>query len=165
VAAAVDPLGVLLALTAAVCQVIFVVVSRQSYAAAPADAATVVVLGVSAAGAAAAAVLTRQAGDLVVPLQTLEPWPYLLQAGVLAAGVSSYLFLVAIRRIGGTRTGILMLLEPVAGTVLAAIVLNEAIGGLQVLGGVLVLAGAAVLQVRARRHQEPIAEEGAASIT
>ena len=53
--------------------------------------------------------------------------PYLLLAGVAAAGISSLLFLTAIRSIGGTRTGILMLLEPVVGVLLAALLLGEAL--------------------------------------
>jgi drug/metabolite transporter (DMT)-like permease len=63
--------------------------------------------------------------------------------------------------IGGTRTGILMLLEPVVGVMLAALLLGEALEPLQAVGGVLVLAGALVLQVGADPDLDPV-EEGAA---
>jgi drug/metabolite transporter (DMT)-like permease len=70
----------------------------------------------------------------------------LLVAGSLGAAVPSVLFLVAIRLLGGTRTGILMLIEPVVAAVLAALVLDEGVGALQVVGGAAVLAGAAIVQ-------------------
>ena len=52
----------------------------------------------------------------------------------MAAGVSSLLFLTAIRTIGGTRTGILMLFEPVVGVVLAALLLREPLLPVQLAG-------------------------------
>ena len=61
------------------------------------------------------AVLVGQGDWLIAPFRSLAPWPVLLLAGVAAAGLSSLLFLTAIRQIGGTRTGILMLFEPVVG--------------------------------------------------
>jgi drug/metabolite transporter (DMT)-like permease len=78
--------------------------------------------------------------------------------------VSSLLFLTAIRKIGGTRTGILMLLEPVVGVLLAALWLGEALLPVQVAGGVLVLAGALVLQLRSSPEHEPIAETDASPV-
>jgi drug/metabolite transporter (DMT)-like permease len=88
-------------------------------------------------------------------------WPLILLAGVAAAGISSSLFLVAIRRIGGTRTGILMLFEPVTGVVLAALVLGEALSGVQVVGTALVLLGALVLQRSSEPQLEPVVETAA----
>ena len=79
----------------------------------------------------------------------------MLLAGVVAAGVSSLLFLTAIRTIGGTRTGILMLLEPVVGVILAALWLGEALLPVQLVGGALVLAGALVLQLRSAPATSP----------
>ncbi len=43
----------------------------------------------------------------LVPLQAIDPWPIVLTAGILAAALPSFMFLIAIRRIGGTRPGIL----------------------------------------------------------
>ena len=108
--------------------------------------------------------LRSQGASLVAPLRSLEPWPSLLVAGIVAAGVSSLLFLTAIRMIGGTRTGILMLLEPVVGVVLAALWLGEALLPLQVVGGALVLAGALVLQLRSEPALEPLAETSAGPV-
>ena len=67
-------------------------------------------------------------------------------AGILAAGIPSVLFLTGIRAIGGTRTGVLMLFEPLVGVILAALLLNEALEPIQALGGLAILAAAVVLQ-------------------
>jgi drug/metabolite transporter, DME family len=160
----VSPLGIALCIVAAASQVVFMTVSRGGYSRVPADAATIVILAASVVGASTIAVLVGQGEQLLAPFRSLEPWPILLVAGVLAAGVSSLLFLTAIRTIGGTRTGILMLLEPVVGVVLAALLLGEALGPLQAVGGLLVLAGALVLQLRSGPALEPIAETHAGPV-
>lgn len=153
----IDPLGVVLALSAAASQTVFVTISRHGYSAVPAEAATAVILLGSAVGAALVALAAGALGELLVPFESLEPWPILLFAGILAAGLPSFLFLTAIRRIGGTRTGILMLWEPVVGVVLAAVLLGERLGPVQVVGGALVLAAALILQVSSDPEEEPIA--------
>jgi drug/metabolite transporter (DMT)-like permease len=162
--APVAPLGIVLSLAAAASQVVFVTVSRGGYSRVPADAATLVILSASLVGASTIAVLAGQGASLVAPFRSVEPWPAILIAGVASAGVSSLLFLTAIRIIGGTRTGILMLFEPVVGVVLAAWLLGESLAPVQLLGGVLVLAGALVLQVRSAPEREPIAETDAGPV-
>lgn len=155
------PLGIVLGLTASASQVVFVTVSRRGYRAVPADAATAVILGSSAIGSVALAVVVGQGAAFVVPLHAAAPWPLIALAGVAAAGISSLLFLTAIRRIGGTRTGILMLLEPVVGVALAGLLLGEALTPVQAIGGVLVLAGALVLQRGSPPDLEPVVETAA----
>ena len=80
---------------------------------------------------------------------------------MVAAGLSSLLFLNAIRTLGGTRTGILMLLEPVIGAILAGLWLGETLAPVQFAGGGLVLLGALVLQLRSDPDLEPVTEAGA----
>jgi drug/metabolite transporter (DMT)-like permease len=159
-----DPLGVVLALVAAASQVVFVTVSRNGYRAVPADAATMTILATSAAGAAVIAVVVGQGSGLGAPLRSPDPWPSLLLAGVAAAAISSVLFLTAIRRLGGTRTGILMLLEPVVGVLLAAAWLHESLGPAQAVGGGLVLAGAVVLQLGAEPDLDALVEPAAGPV-
>ncbi len=161
---AINPLGIMLGLAAAASQVVFMTVSRGGYSKVPADAATLVILATSIVGASLIAVVVGQADALLMPFQSVDPWPALLVAGVAAAGLSSLLFLTAIRTIGGTRTGILMLFEPVVGVVLAAAWLGEALLPVQVAGGALVLAGALVLQVRSDAPFEPVAETDAGPV-
>jgi drug/metabolite transporter, DME family len=163
-AAPIQPLGVVLALTAAAAQVVFVTVSRHGYRSVPADGATLVNIGVSLVGATAVALLIGQGDGLAAPLRSLDPWPVLLLAGIVAAGMSSLLFLTAIRLIGGTRTGILMLLEPVVGVALAALWLGETLVPAQVGGGALVLLGALVLQVRSDPGHDAVVEPAAGPV-
>jgi drug/metabolite transporter (DMT)-like permease len=159
--ASIEALGVVLGLAAAACQVTFITVSRDGYRSVPADAASVANLLVSLIGASALAVLIGQGADLAAPFGDPEAWAILLASGVLAGGVSTVLFLRAIRLVGGTRTGILMLFEPVVGAFLAALLLSEPLVPVQLVGGALVLAGAAVLQLRSAPEHEPLVEAGA----
>jgi drug/metabolite transporter (DMT)-like permease len=161
VGGSINGLGVLLGLGAAACQVAFVTISRNGYKSVAADTATVLILFVSVVGAVALAVLIGEGAQLVTPFGDPATWPVLLAAGVLAGGVSTVLFLRAIRLVGGTRTGILMLFEPVVGVFLAALLLSEPLVPVQLLGGALVLAGAAVLQLRSAPDHEPLVEVGA----
>ena len=108
--------------------------------------------------------LIGQGDGLAAPLRSLDPWPVLLLAGIVAAGMSSLLFLTAIRLIGGTRTGILMLLEPVVGVALAALWLGETLVPVQVAGGALVLLGALVLQVRSDPGHDAVVEPAAGPV-
>jgi drug/metabolite transporter (DMT)-like permease len=76
----------------------------------------------------------------------------------VGAGIPTFLFLTGIRWVGGVRTGIIALFEPVVGVALAAIVLGEAVGPVQGLGGALVLAAGILLQVgrRVGRRGAPV---------
>ena len=163
-AASISLIGVALALAASASQVVFVTVSRSGFSSVPADAATLVILAASVVGASTIALLVGQGSDLAAPLRSPDPWPALLLAGVAAAGLSSLLFLTAIRAIGGTRTGILMLFEPVVGVALAALLLGEPLRPVQLLGGALVLAGALVLQLRSDPDLSPVTESGAGPV-
>jgi drug/metabolite transporter (DMT)-like permease len=68
------------------------------------------------------------------------------------------LFLTGIRMIGGTRAGILMLVEPLVGVTLAAILLAEGLRPAQIIGGVAILVAAVLLQREAPRGEtvEPV---------
>ncbi|MEO8228307.1 MAG: DMT family transporter [Chloroflexota bacterium] len=141
-----DVLGLVLALVAAVAQTVFVLVSRHGYAAVPIDQASFVVLAGGALGFLAIALLTGTGPAIVSPVSNPIAWSYLVAGGVLGAGIPTTLFLLGIRWIGGVRSGILALLEPVVGVLLAAILLNELLRPIQLLGGALVLSAAFLLQ-------------------
>ncbi|HVL53388.1 MAG TPA: DMT family transporter [Vitreimonas sp.] len=148
---AVDPVGILLALAAAASQTVFVTVSRDGYARVPAEQAIVVVLATSLAGSLVIGFVAGMATPLGAPIRQPDLLPIVIAAGVAGAAVPSLLFLSAIRLIGGTRSGILMLLEPVVGVGLAAWLLGEGLAAPQVAGGMAVL-GAAYLLQRAHRR-------------
>jgi drug/metabolite transporter (DMT)-like permease len=143
----VNELGIALALVAAVCQAAFVVISRDGYPSVPSSQAMAVVLGTTVVCSVVIAAATGSAAALAFPVRDPSVLPLLAFTGLFAAAIPSILFLAGIRRIGGTRAGILMLFEPVVGVALAAILLGESIAPIQILGGVAILAAAAILQL------------------
>lgn len=142
----VDPVGLLFALAAAVSQTVFVTVSRDGYPMVPAEQATALILAGTVAGCLVLGLTAGLGQELLAPVRSPELLPIVAAAGALGAAVPSLLFLTAIRRIGGTPTGILMLLEPVIGVALAAVLLGEGLRGVQVAGAAAVLAAALLLQ-------------------
>ena len=152
-----DALGIGLALGAAACQTVFVIVSRD-YRRVPADQAMTLILAGTFAACVALSLWADGDDALLRPLREPGVLPILGAAGVLGAAIPSLLFLVGIRLIGGTRAGILMLFEPVVGVGLAAILLGESLGPIQAAGGAAILAAAVILQ-RAPAHRAPAAGE------
>lgn len=144
-----DPLGVALALSAAVSQAVFVLVSRHGYRAVPTDQAMGTILGASAIIAGGLAVAVGGPAALSLPFSDVDLLGLLLFTGIFAAAIPSFLFLAGIRWIGPVRAGILMLLEPLVGVALAALFLAEAVTPVQAAGGVAILAAAVIVQ-RAR---------------
>ncbi|MBA2720986.1 MAG: EamA family transporter [Chloroflexi bacterium] len=151
---AIQPLGLLLGFVAAIWQTVFVTVSRDRFQTLPADQAMTWIMLSTAVTCAVIAIIAGNALD--VPLR--EPRALLVAAftGVAAAGIPSVLFLVGIRAIGGTRAGILMLLEPLVGVTLAAVLLGESLLPIQILGGAAILAAALLLQ-RGASGSRPVA--------
>ena len=152
-------LGVALALSAAVSQAVFVTISRDGYRSVPTDQAMTVILLATVVCAVIVAVVTGAAGTLAYPLTEPSILPLVLFTGTFAAAVPSLLFLTGIRLIGGLRAGILMLIEPVVGVALAAVLLNEGLQPIQLLGGAAILAAAILIQRSAR--DEPDIEPAA----
>ena len=127
-----DAIGVLLALVAAGCQAIFVIISRTGYRAVPASQAMSVVLATTVVCSLVIAIATGAGEALAYPLRDPSVLPLLAFTGLFAAAIPSILFLTGIRLVGGTRAGILMLFEPVVGVALAAWLLDEGLAPIQV---------------------------------
>jgi drug/metabolite transporter (DMT)-like permease len=145
-----DPVGVALALSAALSQAVFVLISQHGYRAVPTDQAMATILAVSAVVAGGLALAVGGPAALTLPFSAPpELLGLLLFGGIFGAAVPSFLFLAGIRWIGPVRAGILMLVEPLVGVALAAAFLAEAIGPIQAAGGLAIL-GAAVIIQRAR---------------
>jgi DME family drug/metabolite transporter len=153
-----DAVGVGLALGAAVCQTVFVILARDGYPQVPTEQAMTTVLLVSGIGAVAVAAIASGLPALLFPVRSPDVLPLLLFTGIAAAAIPSFGFLTGIRLIGGTRAGILMLFEPVVGVALAAWLLAEPLVPIQALGAAAIL-GAAVLLQRAGRHEGASADE------
>ncbi len=150
-----DAIGIGLALGAAVCQTIFVLLARDGYPEVPTEQAMTTVLLMSCIGAILVALLAGGTASLLQPLAEPSVLPLLVFTGVAAAAIPSFGFLTGIRLIGGTRAGILMLFEPVVGVALAAWLLSEALAPIQIVGAAAIL-GAAVLLQRASRSGDAV---------
>jgi drug/metabolite transporter (DMT)-like permease len=104
------------------------------------------ILAGSAVVAAVVSVATGGVAALAMPLDSPGLLALLVGVGLFAAALPSVLFLTGIRWIGGVRTGILMLFEPVVGVALAAALLAEGLQPLQIVGGATILLAALVVQ-------------------
>jgi len=141
-----DAAGFGLALLAAAMQALYVMLGRRGFRAIPSEEATFGVMSLTAAGFLALVLVTGGGDVAALPLRDPAALPVLLWAGIGGAAVPALVFLLGIRSIGPTKTSIVALLEPVFGALLAALLLAEGLGPVQVGGGVLVLAAAAMLQ-------------------
>jgi len=144
--ASLDAFGFLLALVAAASQTVFVLIGRNGYRSVPTEHASMIVIGGGALAYLVLVVGTGSVAALAVPLESTDLLALVVFAGVVAAGLASFLFITGIRLVGPVRTGILSLFEPVVGVVLAAVVLGETLRPVQLVGGALVLAAVALLQ-------------------
>lgn len=142
----VDPLGVGLALLAAVCQTTFILIAGRGFAPLkPADMAFWLVT----AGIVVATVVLALVGDissLAKPATEPQLWVWVLFAGIAGAAIPTVWFMSGISLIGPSRTAILMTFEPLVGVTLAGLLLGEQPVPLQLVGGVAVVIAAVVLQ-------------------
>jgi drug/metabolite transporter (DMT)-like permease len=138
--------GVGLALAAAICQAAYLVVSRDGYTSVPPVQATSLILLGGMLISGAAALLT---GGFASPGSwAAEPivWAAVLLAGTIGAAIPKVFVLMGVRRLGGTRTAMVMLAEPVVAVVAAAFVLGQPVTLSEVLGGAAILLAAALVQ-------------------
>jgi drug/metabolite transporter, DME family len=143
-----DGLGIGLALLGALGQTFYVLSARHGFARVPGAQAAILTMAGAASLYVVVALLFVGAGTLVQPLAGFASiWPVVL-AGVLGAGVPTFLYITGIRRLGAPRAAILATFEPVVGVALAALLLAERPGPLQLLGGLLIIGAGIVLQLR-----------------
>ena len=153
--------GLAFAGLAAACQATYLVVSRAGYTRVPSDQATMLILtggvllalplALVAGPAGAAGVAGQSSGSFALAgafqwIADPTAWLAAILAGTVAAAAAKVWLLRGVRRIGGTRTAVLMLAEPLFGVVLAAIFLGQSVVPVEVAGGALVLAAALLVQ-------------------
>jgi drug/metabolite transporter (DMT)-like permease len=95
------------------------------------------------------------AGQIDIPA---DRWYQFLIYGAATASAFAFMF-AALRRIGSSRTSVLLTLEAVFAIVLAAVFLDEALGAVQALGGACVLAGAVLISLSPLRPKVETAAE------
>jgi drug/metabolite transporter (DMT)-like permease len=80
-------------------------------------------------------------------------WGALGYSTVFPLVVTNVLYFAALRRVGAARATLFMYLQPFLGALFAALLLGEAIGGIQIVGGVFIVGGVALGRMwQARRH-------------
>ena len=142
-----DPIGIGLAIIAALCQAAFLLIAGRGFG--PLPPVRVATYAIFVTGAVAW-LLTIVAGDwagLGLPLAEPAAWAWILLGGIVGAAIPTTMFLTGIGLIGPSRAAILMTIEPLVGVGIAALLLGEHPILVQILGGVAVLAAAIILQV------------------
>jgi drug/metabolite transporter (DMT)-like permease len=135
---AISAAGVAFALGSAMCFAVYLLVSRRAVTRTdPMVNAAWVAFGASLS-LTVHGVLT---GTLRAPG---DDWWLLLVNGVATASAFSLLF-AALGRLGASRTAVVMTLEALSGVVLAALLLGETIGLVQLLGGMAILAATVLI--------------------
>jgi len=143
--------GLLLALLAAVLHAAYILLGRGGWGQVSDGAATFVIVATAALGLGTMAAVTRPAAVLAPVTSPGLTGVLLLLEGALAGAAAPLLFLAGLRRIGATQTAVLSLCEPLAATLLAAVLFGQLLAPSQLLGGALLLgAGIAVQAVPAR---------------
>ncbi|MEO6578195.1 MAG: DMT family transporter [Candidatus Limnocylindria bacterium] len=149
-----DSAGIGLAFIAALTQAFYVLAARHGFARIPPVESAALTMGGAAIGYLVIAGVTGQLASLASPLASSEAlWPVLV-AGFVGAAIPTLCFITGIRLLGAPRAAILATLEPVVGVALAAWLLNEQPGALQLIGGALILAAAVLLQLGSRTVAE-----------
>jgi drug/metabolite transporter (DMT)-like permease len=164
--AGVDLLGFLFALGAAGCQTGYALVAARGFASVPTFQASMLLRGFSVLAYLVMllplVLLMGDADRLVGPLDGLDAWVIILIAGVFSAALPTAGLLAGYRRVGPTRGAVLMLVEPLTGALLAALLLAERPAPIQLVGGLAVLVGAVLVQLTPGRKPpvdtEPTAE-------
>ena len=147
--------GLLLALLAAALHAVYILLGRGGWGEVGDGVATFVVVATAALGLGALAASTR-AATVLAPVSDLGLAGLLLLEGVLAGAAAPLMFLAGLRRIGGTQTAVLSLCEPLAATLLAAVMFAQLLTPFQLLGGALLLgAGVAVQTAPLTRRRKP----------
>jgi drug/metabolite transporter (DMT)-like permease len=148
---AIDLIGVGLAMIASLCQTGFALVGAGGFRSVPALQSAALLRSFSAVLYGVLLVpllvLLGQGSTITAPLGTADAWILILTAGIIGAAIPAVLIIAGYRRTGPTRGAVLMLVEPVTGVLLAALLLAERPTPAQLIGGVLVLVGAALVQL------------------
>jgi drug/metabolite transporter (DMT)-like permease len=149
-AGAIDPLGVGLAIAAALVYSGYILVSDPVAArVAPRALSALVCTGAAASLTAGAALL----GQLRIGAPSTAGWGWVACIAVISTVVAIGLFFAGLRRVGPTTASILATVEPVVTCVLAFAVFGESLGPWQLAGGALVLSAVVVLNARMRTRR------------
>jgi drug/metabolite transporter (DMT)-like permease len=154
----INPVGVGLALLAAVCQAAFFLISGRGWQPMPNLHVSTFVIATVVVIAVPLAMISGQTAELFVPLQQPDTWVWILAGAITGAAIPTTAFITGIGLIGPSRAAILMTIEPLVGVSLAALLLGEKPTLVQLIGGAAVLAAAAILQIAPASSKQPVPE-------
>jgi drug/metabolite transporter (DMT)-like permease len=143
-----DLLGVSLAFASALIQAFYVLAARHGFAAVPGPQAGALTMAGATVVVVLIGVVAGQGAAFGQPLASVEALLPVAAAGTIGAGLPTVAFIIGIRLTGAPRGAILATLEPVVGVALAALLLAEQPGPLQLVGGALIIAAGVLLQLR-----------------
>jgi drug/metabolite transporter (DMT)-like permease len=155
----VEPLGIGLGLAAAVFQAVYALIAGRGYPSLTAGQAATVISSTAAVGYVVVALVGGSTAALAEPLASDAGWTWLVLGAVVGLAIPTAAILAGFRQLGPTRASILMLLEPVVGVMLAALLIAERPSPMQLLGGLLVLCGGALAQVRWRSRSGDMVQQ------
>jgi drug/metabolite transporter (DMT)-like permease len=141
-----DGTGVALAFGAALVYTVYILVSDAAVRQVPPMTLTTLVMTGAAATLTARAVVV---GDTDLGL-TARGWFWIACIALVSTVVASTAFFAGLRRTGPSSASILSTFEPVATAALAAVLLEELLTPVQLLGGGLVLVSVVLVQLRRR---------------
>jgi len=144
---AVRPEGLALALFAAAAEAFYLLLNRWGHPSVPPAQASGAMLAIAAIGFVLVGILTGNGAALLLPIAEPGLLPLLGFVGLVGAMIPTTLIIIAVRRIGPSRTAILALAEPVVGVVLATVLLDERLEPVQIAGGAAILASGVLLQL------------------
>lgn len=151
-----DAAGVAMALTATLAIAAYTLAGRSAMSRSAALGSSAVVITVTAA---ATALFALARGGLRLG-GGAEAAGWTVLTGLVATAVPMTAYLVALRHLDAGKVSLYSTAEPVLTVLLAAAVLGERMGGLQLLGGALVVAGVAWLRLRSGAPEPGSVVEG-----
>ncbi|MCM5680203.1 DMT family transporter [Schlegelella sp. S2-27] len=143
--ASLDWRGVALAIGAAAVYALYIVGGSRATRGVEPLAATATILGSSALLLALIVGARLALGAPVAFAHGASAWSAVLAIALVSTVVAVLFFVVGLRHLGASKTALISTLEPVVTVALAAVFLSEHLGGWQLAGGALVLAGALLL--------------------
>lgn len=150
-----QPLGIGLAIGAAMIYSIYIVVGARVSAGVDPRATTLVVCGAASLVLSCAALVRSHAGAPPHWPAHAGGWLALVAIAVFSTVVAILTFFAGMQRLGAARASMLSTLEPGVTVALAAITLGEKLKPGQLAGGLLILAGVLWLSVRDRQSHVP----------
>ena len=139
----VDPLGILLAIGAAIVYTVYIVAGNKTVSRLDPINATMYIM----LGSAAAFTVLGLATNSIRMSFTPDAWLDLLGIIIFPTVLAILSFWFAVKYLGPVKTSIISTIEPLFTVILAWMILGEGLTGIQLLGGIFIILGIIILQL------------------